>query len=120
MSDCKLLASTSVEELAESLGVDPKLFDGSKSLGEMARALGIRKYVDVKIQTLSCTAKEFFEDKDLQSKIILITMSGSSKSDDGKYSYRYTMNWDYFDIGDGEELQCLVYQMIDPENSKIG
>ena len=120
MSNGKLLATTSREELAESLGVDPKLFDGSKSLYEMACALGIRNCVEYRMPTLWCTAKDFFENKDLQSKFILITMSEGFKSDDGKYLYFYTMHWEYCDIGDGDELHCMVYPMIFEDGSDIG
>ena len=107
MKNYKVLASTSCEELAESLGVDKSIMDTKKSFGEIVSMLDLREYFYSPMQVLHLTGDEFFNNHDIQSKVVLICSLPSFKALDDRY-YNYAVEFGYSDIGDGDELICTV------------
>ena len=65
MLNYKLLTSTSVSELAQSLGIDSKLFDGRQSFSQIVSIMGLGEYVYIPTQVLIFTADEFFNNFDI-------------------------------------------------------
>lgn len=110
MKNYKVLASTSVEELAESLGLGRDIFKGIASFQKIVSILGLRSHFYTHTQTVNFTAKEFFENLDFQSRVLLLCNMPPREANNGK-SYVCVMCWDYYDIGDGDELQGAVFEV---------
>lgn len=107
MKNYKVLASTSCEELAESLGIDKSIMDTKKSFGEIVYMLNLNEYFYCPTQVLHLTGDEFFNNHDIQSKIVLICSLPPFKALDDRY-YNYAVEFEYSDIGNGDELICIV------------
>ena len=107
MKNYKLLASTSVSELAESLGVDPKLFDGYQSFSQIVSIMGLEEYFYTPTQVLTFTADEFFNNFDIQSKVAFICCLPPYEGFDDAF-YNYSVEFGFADIGNGDELLCYV------------
>ena len=107
MKNYKLLGSASLEDLSETLNVDESIFDNKKSFGQLVDIVGLREYFYTSNQVLTFTADEFFNNYDIQSKVVLICSLPPYKGLDDRY-YNYAVEFEYSDIGNGDELICTV------------
>lgn len=107
MKNYKLLASTSIEELAESLNVDKSIANTKKSFHEIVYMLDLNRYFYSPTQVLTFTADEFFNNNEIQSKVVLICSLPPYKGLDDNY-YNYAVEFEFTDMGNGDELVCYV------------